>query len=85
MTSFRQQLPAHAEGAEELVVQVVPVGNDNEGGVLHCRMLDDLSGIEGHEQALPRALRVPDHPTLRSPPGLVASRVRSTACRTAWN
>lgn len=27
-------------------------------------MLDDLPGVKGHQQALPRALRVPDHPDL---------------------
>ena len=49
------------EGAEELVVQVVAVGEDHDGGVLHGRVQDDAPGVEGHGQALARALGVPDH------------------------
>ena len=81
-----QQVLAHAEGAEELVVEVVAVGQHDERRVLHRRVLDDLARIERHQQALARALRVPDHADLA-----VAVRARSpraccsTACRTAWN
>ena len=35
-----QQVAAAGEGSEELVVQVVPVGDHDDGGVLHHRMED---------------------------------------------
>ena len=81
-----QQVLAHAEGAEELVVQIVAVGQHDQRRVLHRRVLDDLAGIERHQQALARALRVPDHADLAVAVrrGGAAS-VRATACRTAWN
>ena len=56
-----QQLVAGGERAEELVVEVVAVGQDHEGGVGHGRVGDDLAGVEGHGQALARSLGVPDH------------------------
>ena len=56
-----QQLPAAGEGAEELVVQVVPVRQHDEGGVGHGRLANDAPGIEGHAQALARALGMPDY------------------------
>ena len=56
-----QQLPAAGEGAKKLVVQVVPVGQHNEGGVGHCQLADDAPGVKGHAQALTRTLGVPDH------------------------
>ena len=59
-----QQVLAHAEGAEQLVVEVVAVGQHDQGRVLHRRVLDDLPGVEGHQQALAGALRVPDHADL---------------------
>ena len=56
-----QQVLAAREGAEELVVEVVAVGEHDEGRVLHRRLADDAPGVERHRQALARALRVPDH------------------------
>ena len=56
-----QQLVAAAEGAEELVVQVVAVGDDHQRRVLHGRVQDHPPGVKGHGQALARALGVPDH------------------------
>ena len=56
-----QQLPAAGEGAKELVVQVVAVGQHNDGGVGHGPLADDAPGVKGHAQALARALSVPDH------------------------
>jgi hypothetical protein len=35
-----QQVASAGEGSEELVVQVVPVGDHDDGGVLHHRMED---------------------------------------------
>ena len=80
-----QDLLAPGEDPEELVVQVVPVGEDHDGGVGHGRVEHDLPRKEHHGQALPRALGVPDHPA-----PAVALRTRrlyreSTASRVAWN
>ena len=55
-----QQVAAAREGAEELVVEVVAVGEHDDRRVLHRRVQDHAAGIEGHRQALARALRVPD-------------------------
>ena len=46
--------------AEELVVEVVAVGQNDQRRVFHLRVLDDLTGVERHQQALAGALRVPD-------------------------
>ena len=54
-----EQVLAAREGAEELVVEVVAVGQDDDGRVLHRRLARDRAGVEGHRQALARALRVP--------------------------
>ena len=70
-----QQLPAAGEGAKELVVQVVAVGQHNDGGVGHGPLADDAPGIKGHAQALARALGMPDHanaPVARRATGLSA-------------
>ena len=55
-----QEVLAAGEGAEELVVEVVAVGEDDDGRVLHRRLADDGAGVEGHRQALAGALGVPD-------------------------
>ena len=57
---WRSRSLAAGEGAEELVVEVVAVGEDDDGRVRHRRVQDDAAGVEGHRQALARALRVPD-------------------------
>jgi hypothetical protein len=80
-----QQVLAHAEGAEQLVVQIITVGQHHQCRVLHRSVLDDLAGIERHQEALSGALGVPDNAGLGSPPGAVAASVRATAWRTAWN
>ena len=56
-------------------------------GFSHRRVLDDLPGIEGHQQALAGALGVPDHADLAV---AVQCRVARPACvldraATAWN
>ena len=48
------------EGTEELVVQVVAVGDDDYGGIFHRRVADDFAGVEHHGEALARALGMPD-------------------------
>ena len=55
-----QQILAPREGAEKLFVEVVAVGQHDHGRVGHRLLADDAPGVEGHRQALPRALRVPD-------------------------
>ena len=55
-----QEVAAAGEGAEELVVEVVAVGQDDNGGIAHGRFADDAAGVERHGQALARALGVPD-------------------------
>jgi len=54
---------AAGEGAEELVIEIVPVGDNHNGRVLHARMEHDLSGEEDHCQAFSRSLGVPDDAT----------------------
>ena len=56
-----QQVPAAREGGEQLVVQIVAVGQHHHGRVPHGRLADDAPGVERHRQALARPLRVPDH------------------------
>ena len=60
LRGLTEQVATHGESAEELVIKVIAVGEEDDGRVLHGRMSDDLSGIEGHEQALAGALSVPD-------------------------
>ena len=54
---------AALELAEELVVEVVPVGQDHHRGVGHRGVTDDRTSVEQHRQALAAALGVPDHPS----------------------
>jgi hypothetical protein len=54
------QVAAAGEGAEDLVVQVVSVGDDDDRRVLHRRIEDQPPGVEGHAQALAGTLGVPD-------------------------
>ena len=55
-----QQVLAVREGAEELVVKVVAVGQHDGGWVLHGGFADDRAGVESHREALARAPGVPD-------------------------
>ena len=41
-----QELFGRGKGIKELIVQIVPVGDDEHGGVIHGK--DDLAGIENH-------------------------------------
>ena len=43
-----EQVLAAREGAEELVVEVVAVREDDDGRVLHRRLARDRAGVEGH-------------------------------------
>ncbi len=56
-----EELEAALELAEELVVEVVAVGQDHQRRVLHRRVADHPGGVEQHREALAAALGVPDH------------------------
>src|SRR2546428_13622278 len=56
-----EQVLAAREGAKQLVVEVVAVGEHDKGRVFHCGFADHAAGVKGHGQALARALRVPAH------------------------
>ena len=58
--SLPQDFVATLELAEELIVQVVSIGQENQRRILHRRLFDDAAGVEEHRQALARTLRVPD-------------------------
>ena len=53
-----QELFGAGEGVEELVVEVVAIGDDEDGGVVKGE--DDLSGVEDHGEGFAGALGVPD-------------------------
>jgi hypothetical protein len=55
-----QQVLAARKRAEELVIEVVPVGQHDDRRVLHRRFAHDPASVERHGQALARPLRVPD-------------------------
>ena len=56
-----KQVLTAGKGVEELVVQVVAVGEHDDGGVLHGGMAHDGTRVESHGQALPRPLGMPHH------------------------
>ena len=56
-----QQLSGGGEGAEQLVVEVVAVGEHHDGGILHLGRNDQFAGKEDHAQAFSRSLRMPHH------------------------
>ncbi len=75
-----QQFAVGTEGAEELIVEVVAIRDDNQRRVLHRRMLDNLPAVKGHREALARPLRVPDDANAPVSAGLsTASTVQPTA------
>ena len=78
-----QQVGAAREGREQLVVQIVAVGQHDDGGVLHGWLSDDASGVERHRQALARPLGVPDHadPPVAAGAARLAARQRGRAQR----
>jgi hypothetical protein len=55
-----EQLLAKGERVEKLVVQIVAVGEHDDGGILHCRVLHDFSDVENHRKTFAAPLRVPD-------------------------
>ena len=65
-----QHILAGSEDPEQLVVEIVTVGDDHEGGVLHVRVSDDFAGVIDHREALAAALGVPDHANAFIPKGL---------------
>ena len=55
-----EEIGAARECGEELVVEVVAVGEDDDGGVLHARFAGDAGGVKRHGEALARPLGMPD-------------------------
>ena len=55
-----QQFMATGERAEELVVQVVAVGDNHQRRICHLGMPNHFAGVEGHRQTLSASLRVPN-------------------------
>ena len=76
-----QQVGAAREGGEELVVEAVAVGQHDDGGVLHRRLADDAPRVEGHGQALARALGVPDDADAPVPRRAAGAAARLAAAR----
>ena len=81
-----QQVLTSGERPEELVIEVVPVGQHDHGWILHGRIPGDAPGVEGHREALASTLRVPDdadapvaQPAARTATRLVASIVENLA------
>jgi hypothetical protein len=44
------------------IVQVVPIGQENQRRIRHRRLFDDAARVKEHRQALAGTLRVPDDP-----------------------
>src|SRR5438034_4025045 len=56
-----QQLVTTRKSSEELIIEIVPIGNNDDGRILHGRLEHKSPGIERHAQRFARPLRVPDH------------------------
>jgi hypothetical protein len=65
-----QELFGRGEGVEQLIVQVVAVGDDQYGGVIQRQ--HDFAGVEHHRERLAAALRVPHHAAFAIARGLPA-------------
>jgi hypothetical protein len=61
---FAQQVLRQREHAEQLAVEVVAVGDDDDGRVFHRHVLHHAGGEAGHRDALAAALGVPHHAAL---------------------
>ena len=55
-----QRLMTPLKLPEELVIQIIPVRQHDEGRILHRRMTGHPTGIKEHREALAASLRVPD-------------------------
>ena len=58
------QIPAHGEGGEELIVQIIAIGDHDNGWIFELWAAHELTSIESHQQALAGALRMPDYADL---------------------
>ena len=67
-----QQLFGGGEGVEELVVEVVAVGDDDDGGIVEGQ--HDFAGVEDHRERFAAALGVPDDACFAVAEGLVGDR-----------
>jgi len=65
-----QQVLTAREHAEELIVQIVSIGQHDERRVFHRNLADDALGIEDHSQAFTASLCIPNHahPPVAEPP-----------------
>ncbi|WPL16087.1 hypothetical protein Thiowin_01024 [Thiorhodovibrio winogradskyi] len=61
LRSLAQQVAAHHESGEQLIIQIIAVGDDHDGWIGHGRVAHQLADVEGHQQAFAGALGVPDH------------------------
>jgi hypothetical protein len=81
--SLPQEIAAGREGAEKLLVQIVTVGDDDQGGVFHLGGKNHPSGEEDHGQAFAAAWVCQTTPARPVAPCLLASMVAVSAVLTA--
>lgn len=56
-----EQVSTPGASPEELIIEIVSIGQHDDGGVRHRLMQDDSPRIEGHRETLPRSLCMPHH------------------------
>ncbi len=59
--SLPKQILATRKGSKELIIEVVSVGQNHDGWILHRRVQNHSPSVERHRQALPGTLGVPNH------------------------
>ena len=59
--SLAQDVAASTEGAEELLVEIVAIGEHHHRGVLHPGVVHHSAREERHQERLARSLGVPEH------------------------
>jgi hypothetical protein len=64
-----EQLRVRGKGIEQLIVEVVAVGNHQHGRIIQS--WHDLAGIKNHRQRFAAALSMPDHTGFFVAPGLL--------------
>ena len=80
-----QQGCARVKGSEQLVVQVVAVGDHDNSGVRHVRMDDQQAGVKHHGERLAASLGVPHHPRLAVSRGLASHIGQAVSSRLFLN
>src|SRR5207248_3094047 len=56
-----QQLVTTRKRPEELIIEIIPVGDDDDGWIFHRRLEHEPSRIKRHAERFARALGVPDY------------------------